>query len=204
MIHIKEVIVVEGKYDKEKLKKVTDAPIICTHGFELYRSKAIVNSIRSLAADRGVIVLTDSDSAGFRIRNYLKSCLGRDCVIKNAYIPAVKGKERRKNKPGREGLLGVEGIDEEVLKRILTVAASGNDLSPEIIPVTKADFFEAGLSGREDSALLRRRLAKHLCLPPRISANALLELINQTGGREIYQKALKELKINNAKSSTIS
>lgn len=193
MIHIKEAIVVEGKYDKERLKRVTDAPIVCTHGFELYRSKAMVNSIRHFAKERGIIILTDSDQAGFRIRNYLKGCLGKDCIIKNAYIPAIPGKERRKEKPGKEGLLGVEGMNEEILAEILKTAATMEDSAEGIQPVTKADFFADGLSGRTDSAQRRTRLARHLHLPPRISANALLELLNQTGGYAVYQEALIQL-----------
>ena len=123
MLHIEEVIVVEGKYDKERLRKVTDAPIICTHGFELYRSKRIIESIRKMARNRGVIVLTDSDRAGFRIRNYIKQCLGNNARVMHAYIPPVEGKEKRKEKPGADGLLGVEGIEEEVLAEILQKAA---------------------------------------------------------------------------------
>lgn len=196
MIHIKEVIVVEGKYDKERLRKITDAPIICTNGFGLYRSKGTLNSIRKLAKDRGVIILTDSDSAGFRIRSYLKGCLSGSCVIKNAYIPAVEGKEKRKDKPGKEGLLGVEGIAEAELERILKTAATVDDCGRETLPVTKADFFEAGLSGGAKSGEKRRRIAAILNLPPRISANAMLDLINQIGGMEVYQKALERLNGN--------
>ena len=192
MLHIKEAIVVEGKYDKERLKKITDAPIICTHGFELYRSKAIVNSIRTFAKDRGIIILTDSDSAGFRIRNYLKTCLGKNCSVKNAYIPAVAGKEKRKDKPGKEGLLGVEGIDEVTLAKILESAATVTD-GEEIIPVTKAHFFEDGLTGKPDSAEKRAKLIKKLSLPPKLSANGLLQLINQIGGLEVYKKTMEEL-----------
>lgn len=193
MLHIKELIVVEGKYDKEHLKKITDAPIICTHGFELYKSKNVIKSIKELSKDRGVIILTDSDRAGFRIRNYLKNCLGDSCDIKNAYIPEIEGKEKRKTRPGKDGILGVEGIEEEVLEEILKKAAT------EIIPdnvekVTKADFFADGFSGREDSGEMRKQLAKELNLPPRISANAMLDLINQIGGMPVYERAIEDMK----------
>lgn len=194
MLHIQEAIVVEGKYDKERLRQLTDAPILCTHGFELYRSRAIVDSIRRFARERGIIILTDSDSAGFRIRNYLKGCLGKDCVIKNAYIPAVKGKERRKEKPGKEGLLGVEGMDEKTLSSILASAAT-METSAIQQPVTKSDFFADGLSGGPDSALRRARLCRYLRLPPRLSANALLELLNQTGGYTAYREAMDALNL---------
>ncbi len=193
MIHIKEAIIVEGKYDKERLRKITDAPILCTHGFELYRSKALINSIRNFAKNQGVIILTDSDRAGFRIRNYLKSCLGNDCHIKNAYIPSIAGKERRKDKPGKDGLLGVEGMEESLLEQILKTATTSVDDQTPINPVTKTDFFTDGLTGKPDSAERRKKLCKYLRLPPRISANALLELLNQIGGYPIYQEAMTKI-----------
>lgn len=190
MIHIKEVIVVEGKYDKERLKKITDAPIICTHGFELYRSKRIIESIRQMAKKRGILILTDSDKAGFRIRNYIKQCIGEGGVVKHAYIPSVKGKEKRKDKPGAEGILGVEGIDEETLENILKQAAEVTDKEPAV-KITKAQFYADGFSGRPDSATKRAELAKTLSLPPRISANALLDMINKVCGAEEYEEFKK-------------
>lgn len=192
MLHIKELIVVEGKYDKEHLKKITDAPIICTHGFELYKSKNVIKSIKELSKDRGVIILTDSDRAGFRIRNYLKNCLGGSCDIKNAYIPEIEGKEKRKDKPAKDGILGVEGIEEKILEEILRKAAT--EIVPhEIEKVTKADFFTDGFSGRDDSGEMRKKLAKELSLPPRISANAMLDLINQIGGMKVYEQAKDDM-----------
>ncbi len=193
MIHIKEAIIVEGKYDKERLQQITDAPVLCTHGFALYRSKALLNSIRHFAKTRGIIILTDSDRAGFRIRNYLKTCLGKDCIIKNAYIPAIPGKERRKEKPGKDGLLGVEGINEEMLEEILKTITVPVAASTPIQPVTKTDFFTDGLTGKSDSALRRKQLANALNLPPRISANALLDLINQMGGYSVYCEAMAQI-----------
>ena len=192
MIHIQEVIVVEGNYDKERLRKLTDAPIICTHGFQIYRSKAILNSIKSLAKDRGVLILTDSDGAGFRIRNYLKSCLGQSCPIKNLYIPAIEGKEKRKETPGKEGLLGVEGMDDATLISILSSVSSAEESRETFTPVTKTDFFSLGLSGGEESAKNRADLARRLNLPPRMSANAMLNLINQIGGLELLKKTMEK------------
>ena len=192
MIHIEEVIIVEGKYDKERLKKITDAPIICTNGFELYRSKRIINSIRTFAKTRGIIILTDSDRAGFRIRNYIKQCLDCSCIIKQAYIPAVKGKEKRKEKPGADGLLGVEGIDEKELEDILKKAASVTDTAV-LKQVSKSDFYNDGFSGKPESAEKRKKLAKSLKLPPSISANALLEIINKVYGRDEYIKIRDKL-----------
>ena len=193
MLHIEEVIVVEGKYDKERLKKLTDAPILCTNGFEIYRSKRLLESIRSYAKSRGILILTDSDRAGFKIRNYLKQCLGPDCTIKNLYIPAIPGKERRKEKPGKEGLLGVEGLDDKTLSALLAKAAAAPSAQPQIRQVTKADFYADGLSGKPDSAEKRRAIARALHLPPRISANALLEFINKTCGYDGYRQVCKHL-----------
>lgn len=127
MLHIKETIVVEGRYDKEKLKRVTDAPIICTGGFDLYKNKNTVKAICRMAEKTGVIILTDSDRAGFRIRSYIKQCTGGRGSVKHAYIPTVLGKERRKDKAGKEGILGVEGIDEETLAEILSRVAEVED-----------------------------------------------------------------------------
>ena len=189
MLHIKETIIVEGKFDKEKLKKITDAPIICTEGFNLYRDKRIISSIRKMADKTGIIILTDSDAAGFRIRNYIKNCLNGNGVIKHAYTPKVEGKERRKAIGGKEGILGVEGMTEEVLEKILTTVTDISYEKEVKNPITKTDFFMDGLTGKADSADKRRQLAQRLGLPPRLSANALLEVINKTCTKDEYEKA---------------
>ncbi len=193
MLHIKETIVVEGKFDKERLKGITDAPIICTGGFSLYTNKNIINSIRKMAEKTGIIVLTDSDSAGFRIRNYIKQFVGKRGVVKHAYIPSIEGKERRKRVPGKEGLIGVEGMTEEDLLKILETVVTVEETASEadIKPITKAMFFEEGLSGKDDSFQKRRQLAKVLGLPVRISANAMLDLLNSAIGYDEYKKALE-------------
>ena len=195
MLHIKETIVVEGKFDKEQLKKVTDAPIICTGGFSLYTNKNIINSIRRMAEKTGVIVLTDSDSAGFRIRNYIKQCVGNRGVVKHAYIPSVMGKERRKDTPGKEGLLGVEGMTEELLSEILQSVTEVCDSveRPKEEIITKNTFYEDGLSGHEDSVQKRIKLAKALGLPIRISANALIEVLNTAFSYEEYRKEIDKI-----------
>lgn len=194
MLHIKETIVVEGKFDKERLKGITDAPIICTGGFSLYTNKNIIDSIRQMAKKTGVIVLTDSDSAGFRIRNYIKQCVGNCGVVKHAYIPSIEGKERRKNAPGKEGLIGVEGMTEETLSRILktmTVVDAVKELDGT--KITKTMLFEDGLNGGKDSFEKRQRLAKSLGLPLRLSTNALIDILNSVIGFDEYKKALKNL-----------
>ncbi len=193
MLHIKETIVVEGKFDREQLKKITDAAIICTGGFSLYTNKDIIKSIRSMAKKTGVIILTDSDSAGFRIRNYIKQCVGDNGTVKHAYIPTVEGKEHRKRIGGKEGLLGVEGIDEELLKNIL------KNVTEEYIPkeqskkITKAMLYADGLSGGNESAEKRKKLAKLLGLPVRMTANAMLNILNSAVGYEDYKAALAKI-----------
>lgn len=194
MLHIKETIVVEGKFDKEQLKKVTDAPIICTGGFTLYTDKSIITAIRKMAQKTGIIVLTDSDSAGFRIRSYIKQCVGDRGTVKHAYIPSVKGKEKRKTVGGKEGLLGVEGMTEELLSEILKSVTEVTDTGKMNEPqITKAMLYEDGLSGGEESAAKRKKLAQKLGLPVRISANALLEVLNLAIGYDEYKETIKKL-----------
>lgn len=198
MLHIKETIVVEGKFDKEQLKKVTDAPVICTGGFSLYTNKNIISSIRRMAEKTGIIILTDSDGAGFRIRNYIRQCVGSRGVVKHAYIPSVKGKERRKETAGKEGLLGVEGMTPELLSEILqsvTEVGEPQPRKPEEV-ITKAVLYEDGFSGREDSSEKRRMLAKTLGLPLRISANAFMEVLNTAFSYEEYRAAADKINKN--------
>lgn len=191
MIHIKETIIVEGKYDKERIKKLCDAPIICTDGFNIYRSKELMRTIRHLSETTGIIVLTDSDQAGFRIRNYVKNCVGNKAKIKHAYIPSVSGKEKRKEKAGKEGILGVEGMDDSVLCDILTTLASNKDKSCVSPTLTKTDLYADGLSGKSDSAEIRKKVLHMLKLPPRLSPNAMVELINRSGIYDEYKTAVK-------------
>ncbi len=195
MLHIKETIVVEGKYDKIRLKEITDAPIIVTGGFALYKDKKIMKAICASAKETGIIILTDSDGAGFRIRNYIKQCVGDRGKVLNAYIPSVEGKERRKDTPGKEGILGVEGMSEEVLESILK---SATEILPDAPkndkPITKATLYEDGLTGKENSAQLRKKLSRELSLPPRLSAGGIIEIINRVYGYERYKKALDKIK----------
>ena len=194
MLHIRETIVVEGKYDRERLRKITDAPIIVTGGFTLYKDKKIINAIAHAAKETGIIILTDSDSAGFRIRNYIKQNLRNDGKILHAYIPSVKGKEKRKDAPGKEGILGVEGMTDEVLAEILKNTATALPPAPENeIKITKAMLYADGLSGKENSDEKRRRLAKELSLPPRLSPNAMIEILNRVYGYERYKKAVDKI-----------
>ena len=180
MIRVKEAIVVEGRYDKNTLSQVVDAVILETSGFGVFKDSEKLALLRRLAANRGLIVLTDADGAGFVIRSYLKGAIPKD-QVKHAYIPDLYGKERRKRAPGREGKLGVEGMRPEVLEAALRRA--GATILDEDAPeagknaLTKADLFALGLSGGPDSAARRRALCRKLDLPERLSANALLEVL---------------------------
>lgn len=179
MISIKEAVIVEGRYDKIKISAFIDAPIIETNGFRVFKDKEKQNLIRKIAQERGILVMTDSDSAGFVIRNFLKGAVPVN-KIKNAYIPQLKGKEKRKAEVSKEGFLGVEGVSEEVIieavrKSGATILGENEKVRQEI---TKGDFYELGLTGRENSAKLREKLLKHLNMPTYLTTNALLTALN--------------------------
>jgi len=183
---IREVIVVEGRYDKNALKQVVDATVVETGGFGVFNNKERLSLLRRLAAERGLIILTDSDGAGFVIRNFLKGAIPKS-QIKHAYIPDVYGKERRKAAPGREGKLGVEGMEPQVLLSALERAGATFEdgrVSEGRAPITKADLYEMGLTGRPDSAERRGALLKELSLPERMTTNAMLEALNILFTRE--------------------
>lgn len=187
---IREVIVVEGRYDKNALSQVVDATIITLGGFAVFNDREKLAFLRRLAEQRGLIVLTDSDGAGFVIRNYLKGALPRDRV-KQAYIPDIPGKERRKRTPGKEGKLGVEGMKPAVLLEALR-RAGATFADEETVgerrkdPITKADLFALGLTGGTDSAAKRRALLKGLDLPEHLTPNGMLEALNLLYGREEF------------------
>jgi ribonuclease M5 len=185
-------IIVEGKYDKHRLSSLLDAHIITTDGFGIFREDEKRVLIRRIAANGGVIVMTDSDSAGLVIRNYLRSVLSGYCV-RHVYIPQVEGREHRKRVPSKEGLLGVEGIDAETLVRLLEPFASGvYETEPPRQPLTKANFYADGFSGRDDSTNNRKELAAALGLPDNLSANALLEAINMLWMYDEYKSFTEE------------
>ena len=181
MRRIKEVIVVEGRYDKNTLAQAVDAAIVTLGGFSVFNDREKLAFLRRLAEKQGLIILTDSDGAGFVIRNYLKGALPRD-KVRQAYIPDVRGKERRKRRPGKEGRLGVEGMRPQVLEDALRRA--GAAVLEEPAPaapagrLTKADLFALGLSGGPGAAERRKRLLRELALPEHMSANALLAVVN--------------------------
>lgn len=195
MIRIREAVIVEGKYDKIKLSSMIDGLIVETRGFGIFKDKEQMALLRRLAATRGLLILTDSDGAGFVIRNYLSGCIPKN-QIKHAYIPDLFGKEKRKEKPSKEGKLGVEGVPASVIRQALERAGvCFEDGGPEEKgpPITKADLMDAGLSGGEGSAEKRRLLQKKLDLPERLSPNGLLQILNATMTREEFFHLLQSL-----------
>ncbi|MBD5384355.1 MAG: DUF4093 domain-containing protein [Ruminococcaceae bacterium] len=193
MIKIKQAIIVEGKYDKIRLSNLVDAVIIPTNGFELYKNKETADLIKMLSKKTGIIILTDSDSAGFQIRSRLRS-ITRGGEVINVYIPDIMGKERRKRAPSAEGKLGVEGVDDEILLEAFRKA--GVFAEERIVPkdpITKADLMERGLVGGENSADKRAKLQRSLGLPVRLSANMLLEILNVMYSRGEFFAELEKL-----------
>lgn len=194
MFRIQEAIVVEGRYDKNTLSQLVDTVILETAGFGVFQNAELVALLRRLARTRGLIVLTDSDGAGFLIRGHLKSALPAQGV-KHAYIPDVPGKERRKRAPGKEGKLGVEGMPPEVLLEALRRAGAQAEDSPEPPdPITKTDLYLAGLSGGADSAARRRALQQELGLPEHLGSAGLLQALNLLMTREEFQHRYGELR----------
>ena len=180
MIKIKEAIVVEGRYDKNTLSQIVDAPILETNGFGIMKDKQQLSLLRKVAANRRLIVFTDSDGAGFVIRNFLKGAIDSKYLL-HAYIPDIPGKERRKSAPGKEGKLGVEGMTPQVILDALRKAGAtvlGEETVRTEGNITKQDMMELGLSGGADSSFLRKKLLKKLDLPEHMSANALLQAVN--------------------------
>ncbi|HBT64795.1 MAG TPA: DUF4093 domain-containing protein [Ruminococcaceae bacterium] len=196
MIRVREAIVVEGKYDKIKLASVVDALVIETNGFGIFKDRQLMELIRLLARERGLLILTDSDSAGFVIRDYLSGAIPPE-QIKHAYIPNLSGKERRKNVPSKEGFLGVEGVDgSTIANAIRNAGATIEDESavPQSqSPLTKMDLYETGLVGREFSATRRRQLLGLLGLPKSLSANRLVAVLNMTMTRKRFGETLRDL-----------
>lgn len=199
-------IAVEGKYDKIKLASIVDANIITTGGFGIFSSDEKKLLIRRLAEPRGIIVLTDSDGAGLVIRNYFRSILPSDKLI-HLYIPQISGREKRKRQPSKAGILGVEGIDAETLRRLLEPFAVGGDRDVDEASantdnvnadstrreVTKTDFYSDRLSGSESSALRRAALCRLLGLPDNMSSNALLAAVNMLCGYDGYRELVDRI-----------
>lgn len=186
-------IVVEGRYDRIRLAPLIDGVILETGGFRVFRDREMLSALRSLSRTTGLILLTDSDAAGFRIRNFLKNALGKDAKLTHVYIPAVEGREKRKSAPSAEGLLGVEGMDEQTLLEAFRRAGVCCDTVRTGAAITRGDLYDARLTGCPNAAERRRTLLRSLSLPPRISTGVLLECANTLLTREEWAKAVAAL-----------
>ena len=195
MIKLNEAVIVEGRYDKILLRGFIDAPIIETGGFRVFKDKEKQKLIRKLSETRGIIIMTDSDSAGFVIRNFLRGIVSAG-KIKHCYIPQIRGKEKRKAEVSKEGYLGVEGLDEKTIIEALErsgVNICSKSAETEFEEITKADFYELGLSGKDNSAKLREKLLKKLGMPTYLSANAFLAVLNCFYSKKDLLDILREI-----------
>lgn len=194
MIKIKEAVIVEGKYDKIKLSSIIDAPIITTDGFRIFKDKEKQKFIRSLAEKRGILILTDSDSAGLMIRSFLGGSIKKE-YIKHAFIPELSGKEKRKSEASAEGLLGVEGVPADAIVKALKRAGVIADETEEKIsePITKLDLYEDGFFGKDNCTEKRLKLLNKASLPSKLSTNALVEMLNIFMTRDEYKQLVKEI-----------
>ena len=194
MVKIKEAIVVEGRYDKNTLSQIVDAPILETDGFGIFRDKQKLALLRRAAQTRGLIVFTDSDGAGFVIRNHLKSAIPAK-YLKHAYIPDIPGKERRKAAPGREGKLGVEGMSPDIILQALRRAGATieGEEAAQSGQITKQDLMALGLSGGQDASVKRLAVLKRLNLPEHMSANAMLQALNLLCTKEELERIVSSL-----------
>ena len=195
MVKIKEAILVEGRYDKNTLSQIVDAPILETAGFGIFKDKKQMALLRQVAEKRGLIVFTDSDGAGFVIRNHIKSAIPGK-FLKHAYIPDIVGKEKRKAAPGKEGKLGVEGMSREIILEALrrSGATIEGEESSSSHQITKQDLMELGLSGSADASQKRLALLKKLNLPEHLSPNAMLQALNLLLTLEELETILQEVK----------
>lgn len=184
-IKLTEAVIVEGKYDKIKLSNILDAFIIETNGFAIFKDKSKLSFIKKLAKERGIIILTDSDHAGFMIRNYISSGVPKE-QIKNVYIPDIFGKEKRKDTPSKEGKLGVEGMTKEVILASLEKAGVSSNSSVCDNPITTVDFYDLGLTGGANSKAKRKAVCKALDLPEFLSTSSLISCINNFMTKEEF------------------
>lgn len=193
MINIEQAVIVEGKYDKIKLSSVINGVILCTDGFRIFKDKEKMKIIRHYAQKTGIIILTDSDSAGFKIRGYLKGAVENGSIT-NVYIPDIFGKERRKSAPSKEGKLGVEGMDEKILLEAFERAGIVSTASSaKTGGIDKLLLYELGYSGAPDSSVRRQALLRHLDLPELMTANALTDILNTMLSAEELEKLTYKL-----------
>ena len=178
MLKLTRALLVEGKYDAARLHNLVDGTVLTTDGFRVFKDAALQNLLKKVATAQGLIILTDSDAAGFKIRHFVTGLVGAQNVLQ-AYVPAVPGKESRKAQPGKEGLLGVEGVDDAlILQGLQTALAGAADTAAADRSITYTDLYEWGISGTANSADNRRKLLHRLGLPPRLSKKELLDVLN--------------------------
>lgn len=204
-IKLRETVIVEGRYDKIKLSELIESPIIETGGFRVFKDKEKQALIRRIAEKRGILIMTDVDSAGFVIRNFLRGIVPEDKLL-HAYIPTIKGKEKRKSEASKEGVLGVEGVDREKLLEAIrnsgahildrryeeqSDAASSTDYLPS--EITKLDFFDYGLTGSENAARYREEVLTSLGLPKYLTTNAMIAAVNCLFTKEEFENYLKTM-----------
>lgn len=197
MISITQVLLVEGKYDAARLHNLVEGTILTTDGFRVMRDRALQTMLKQLGRAQGLILLTDSDAAGFKIRHFVTGLVGAEYVLQ-AYVPAIPGKEARKTQPGKEGILGVEGIsDAQILQSLKDAlkSASQNGVSKSAVsePITYTDLYEWGISGTANSAERRRTLLRRLGLPPRLSKKELLQVLSALYTKESLANQLADL-----------
>lgn len=191
-LKIPYAVVVEGKYDKIKLSSIIDSPIIVTNGFGIYKNSETARLIRYYAEKTGIVILTDSDTAGFRIRGHIKSIVPKGKII-NLYSPEICGKEKRKIQPSKEGKLGVEGISAEKLRTLFVDAGLVNDAKSSENPITSLDFYELKLSGNSNSTLYRKKILNAMNLPENLTAKALLEAVNARYSKEEFIQLVQKI-----------
>lgn len=186
MLHIKQAVIVEGKYDKIKLSSIIDAVIIPTGGFKIFKDKETLKIIRYFAETTGIIILTDSDTAGFKIRSFLKGAVKNGKII-NVYVPDIFGKEKRKAEPSKEGKLGVEGIEKDIILEAFRKAGIVSEERDENHdPITRIDFYECGFSGGQNSSFLRKRLLAELDLPELMTTTGIIDILNTLMTRQEF------------------
>lgn len=197
MIHLSEVLLVEGKYDAARLHNLVDGTILTTDGFRVMKDRALQTMLKQLARSRGLIILTDSDAAGFKIRHFVTGLVGAEHVLQ-AYVPALPGKESRKDIPGKEGLLGVEGVPDASILQGLEDALKSKEMADvsvsDAAPITYTDLYDWGISGTANSAERRRKLLRQLGLPPRLSKKELLQVLSVLYTRESLARQIEQLK----------
>lgn len=193
MIKLEQAVIVEGKYDKIKLSSIIDAVIITTNGFNIFKDTEKLELIRYYAEKTGIIIMTDSDSAGFTIRNHIKGAVKKGTVI-NVYIPDIMGKEKRKIKPSAEGKLGVEGVEKKIILEALEKAGVTASAGEERERITKTDLYTLGLSGGKNSSELRKKLLEYLKLPSLLSPNSMLEVLNTMLSLEELEEIMCRIK----------